>query len=488
MLFNSFEFAIFFPIVTILFFLIPHKLRWLLLLVSSCVFYMYFKPEYILILAFIIVIDYFVGIKIEQQTVEKKKKLWLVLSLVANLGILIFFKYFNFLADNINWALSQIHAGKGIPLMHILLPIGLSFHTLQAMSYTIEVSRGKCKAEKHFGIYALYVMFYPQLVAGPIERPQNLIPQFHEKKYFNYENARRGLMLIGWGLFKKVVIADRLAGFVNQVHAMPNGYYSGIPLIISMFACTYQIYCDFSGYSDIATGCARFMGYNLMANFKTPLIQKNISQFWATYHLSLTSWFRDYVYLPIRKNYLPNAGMWLSILLVLVLSGLWHGASWHYIVWGIANALILIAYTSVRRNKIFLAVTSKMSDWVANKFMLLSISVACVFFRASSVEKACTMLIDMFKNIPFQVRQIISNSRGERLSLLYIKQSAFDFFVGLFLIIVFTLIEKQFISNTIDTWLPAKNKKFRWAFYYCLIAAFVFWGVFKKTEFIYFQF
>ncbi len=439
-------------------------------------------------MAFIIVIDYFVAIEIDKQTSDRKKKLWLILSLVANIGILIFFKYFNFLADNINQCLSAFHTGKKIPMLEILLPIGLSFHTLQAMSYTIEVSRGKFKVEKHFGIYALYVMFYPQMVAGPIERPQNIIPQFHQKKYFNYENARSGLILIAWGIIKKMVIADRLGAFVNQVHAMPDGYYSGIPLIISLIACTYQIYCDFSGYSDIARGCAKVMGYDLMVNFKTPLVQKNISQFWATYHISLTSWFRDYVYLPIRKNYFPNAGMWLSVLLVLVLSGVWHGADWHYIMWGVANAVILILYTSFKRNKLFLAITSKMSDWFANKIMLFSISAACVFFRASSVTKALHMLRDMFKNIPQQVRLIIKNQHSERLEYLYIKQSGFDFIIAILLVWVFTKFEEKFKSKDVDLWVVKQNKKIRWTFYYGLLTIFILLGIFKKSEFIYFQF
>lgn len=330
MLFNSVEFAIFFPIVTALFFLTPHQFRWLLLLLASCIFYMYFKPVYILILALIIVIDYIVAIQIEKQQNEKRKRWLLFLSLAANLSILFAFKYFNFVIAHLNYALEVFKAQGQLPILNIVLPIGLSFHTLQAMSYTIEVSRGKFKAEKHFGIYALYVMFYPQLVAGPIERPQNLIPQLHQHKVFNYENARRGMILIAWGLIKKVVIADRIAAIVNQVHSMPAGFYTGIPLIIVYFATPMQVYCDFSGYTDIARGCAKVMGYDLMENFKAPFLQPNVNKYWASWHISLTTWFRDYVYLPIRRNVFPNAGMFFSITIVLVLSGIWHGAHWHF--------------------------------------------------------------------------------------------------------------------------------------------------------------
>lgn len=488
MLFNSFEFAIFFPVITILFFLIPHKLRWALLLLGSCVFYMYFKPEYILIMASIIVIDYLVALKIEQQTSQKQKKLWLVLSLIANLGILIFFKYFNFLAENINLALDNFHTGKRIPLLEILLPIGLSFHTLQAMSYTIEVSRGKFKAEKHFGIYALYVMFYPQLVAGPIERPQNIIPQFYQEKFFNYENARRGLMLIAWGLFKKVVVADRLGAFVNQVHAMPDGFYTGIPLIISYLACPYQVYCDFSGYSDIARGCAKFMGYELMDNFKTPLQAKNVNQYWASWHISLTTWFRDYAYMPIRKYILPNAGMWLSITVVLVLSGIWHGANWHFIFWGISNAAIVITYSYFKRKKYFKKITNHFNDRVSNIITFFFLFFTVIFFRAESVQRGVHIIGDMFKNIPHQIKLILSNKHSERLEFLYVKQTGFNFYLAIFLVFILMTLERRFAYNNVDVWLVKQKKWQRWLFYYCLIAAFVFWGVFKKSEFIYFQF
>jgi D-alanyl-lipoteichoic acid acyltransferase DltB (MBOAT superfamily) len=488
MLFNSIEFAFFFPIVTVLFFLAPHKLRWLLLLTASCVFYMYFKPVYILILAFIIVIDYFVGIQIEKQKTSRRKKQWLIFSLLANFGVLFMFKYFNFVAANLNYAFHLFHSTGKIDYLNLILPIGLSFHTLQAMSYTIEVSKGKFKAERHFGIYALYVMFYPQLVAGPIERPQNLIPQFYEKKYFNYENARRGMILIAWGLLKKMVVADRLGAFVNQVHGMPDGFYTGIPLIISFFACPLQVYCDFSGYSDIATGCAKVMGYDLMQNFRTPFQQPNVNKYWASWHISLTTWFRDYVYMPVRKYLLPNAGMGLSILIVLVLSGIWHGAKWNFVFWGISNALLVITYNLLKRNHLFQKLTSKINNFWANKLMILSLTTTTIFFRASSVPKAFHMLRDMFKNVFSQIQASIQNVHGERLAYLYVKQSAKDLIILIFLVVALMLLESKFVNSNIDSWLPQKSKRIRWLFYYSFIVIFILFGVFKKSEFIYFQF
>jgi len=258
MLFNSFEFLLFFPLVTLIYFALPHKYRWFHLLLASCVFYSFFIPIYILILFFTIIIDYYAGIWIEQSH-GKKRKSALIMSLVANIGVLSVFKYYNFFIDNFNSILFKINPDQLLPHWDIILPIGLSFHTFQAMSYTIEVYRGNQKAERHFGIYALYVMFYPQLVAGPIERPQNVIHQFYEKHEFNYELAKSGLRLMLWGMFKKVVIADRLSIFVNKVYGQPTDY-QGLPLIVATLFFTFQIYCDFSGYSDIAIGKARSDG------------------------------------------------------------------------------------------------------------------------------------------------------------------------------------------------------------------------------------
>ena len=270
MLFNSLEFLVFFIITTSLFFLLKHQYRWLLLLLASSYFYMVFKPIYILILAFTIVIDYFAGIAIEKQEKQHNKKLLLILSLVANLGILIVFKYWNFLAENLNFFIGSEKNESTIPLLHILLPIGLSFHTFQAMSYTIEVYRGRQKAEKHFGIYALYVMFYPQLVAGPIERPQNVLHQFHKKMNFSYANFKTGFILIFIGLFKKIFSADRLGSYVDSYYNNLD-YLSFIPSASAAIFYSLQIYCDFSGYSSIAIGTAKCMGFNLMKNFNTPI-------------------------------------------------------------------------------------------------------------------------------------------------------------------------------------------------------------------------
>ena len=295
MLFNSLHFLVFFVVVTTTYFVIPHKYRWFLLLASSCYFYMAFVPIYILILGFTIVIDYFAGILIE-NTKGKKKRLFLIASLIANIGVLAVFKYYNFLNDNLNILLHGIGYQNPIPHLSILLPIGLSFHTFQAMSYTIEVYHGKQKAERHFGIYSLYVMFYPQLVAGPIERPQNLLHQFYEKHYFDYQRVTDGLKLMAWGLFKKVIIADRLATVVDNVYNNPLEH-TGLSFIIATIFFSFQIFCDFSGYSDMAIGAAQVMGFKLMKNFDRPYHSKSIHEFWGRWHISLSTWFKDYLIL-----------------------------------------------------------------------------------------------------------------------------------------------------------------------------------------------
>jgi alginate O-acetyltransferase complex protein AlgI len=396
MLFNSFEFLYFFISVTVFYFILPDRFRWILLLAASCFFYMFFKPEYILILLFTIVIDYYAGIWIEKQTEKKKKKKFLVISLIANIGVLAVFKYYNFINDNISGLANMFGVENSIPYLNIILPIGLSFHTFQAMSYTIEVYRGNQKAEKHFGIYALYVMFYPQLVAGPIERPQNVLHQFYKKHPFSFENAVTGSNLILLGLFKKVVIADRLAVYVNQVYAHLDTSTTLSAWLAAIFF-SLQIYCDFSGYSDIARGTARFMGYELMINFDRPYLSRSVSEFWTRWHISLSSWFKDYLYIPLGGNRVSKLKWYRNIIIVFLISGLWHGANFTFIIWGGLHAVYILV------ESVFLPYTGKLLN---KPFPLLKlfntlkvfvlVTIAWVFFRAANVHEAMQMMKLMF--------------------------------------------------------------------------------------------
>ncbi|GAB3904701.1 MBOAT family protein [Larkinella knui] len=359
MLFNSLQFLLFFIVVTLAYYSLPWRGRWVLLLLASCYFYMVFKPTYILILFLTIVIDYYAGIWLERTKPGSSRKWLLIISLISNIGILAFFKYFGFFTDSVVWLLDQLNLDgpaqlvnrKAISLLNkvltlfgqpnttsfsivdSILPIGLSFHTFQAMSYTIEVYRGNQKAERHFGIYALYVMFYPQLVAGPIERPQNVLHQFHTHFHFSFENLKAGLMQMAFGFFKKVVIADRMAELVSHAYNNPTQQ-NGLTLLVATLAFTIQIYCDFSGYSDIAIGAARTMGFTLMENFKTPYFSRSITEFWRRWHISLSTWFRDYLYIPLGGNRVSPSRRYLNVFIVFLVSGLWHGASWNYIIWG----------------------------------------------------------------------------------------------------------------------------------------------------------
>jgi D-alanyl-lipoteichoic acid acyltransferase DltB (MBOAT superfamily) len=345
MLFNSLDFLLFFPVVTALYFALPPRLRWFALLAASCYFYMAFVPVYILILAFTIVVDYFAGIVIERSQ-GARRKAFLIASLIANIGVLAVFKYYNFFNGTF---------GEPLPVLAILLPIGLSFHTFQAMSYTIEVYRGHQKAERHFGLYALYVMFYPQLVAGPIERPQNLLPQFHEDRErghtWDWARVQSGLQLILWGFFLKLVIADRAGVYVRAVWA-DMGAQGAAEVWLASCLGSYQFYGDFAGYSLIAIGTARVMGYTLMQNFDRPFASESVGEFWRRFHMSLMTWFRDYLFVPLNGGGRVSKRRGLfSLFIVFLVSGLWHGAGWTYVLWGALHGTFVVVGNLTRRGR-----------------------------------------------------------------------------------------------------------------------------------------
>ena len=477
MLFNSFEFAIFFPIVTILFFLTPHKLRWLLLLLSSCVFYMYFKPEYILILALIIVIDYVVAIKIEAQTSIKKKNFWLILSLVANIGVLAVFKYYNFINNNITALLHGFNWTNPIPYLSILLPVGLSFHTFQAMSYTIEVYRGNQPAERNFGIYSLYVMFYPQLVAGPIERPQNLLHQFYEKHSFDYQRVSDGLKMMIWGLFKKLVIADRLAIYVNSVYGHPDQH-TGLSLLMATVFFSFQIYCDFSAYSEIAIGAAKVMGFKLMTNFNRPYFSKSIAEFWKRWHISLSTWFKDYLYISLGGNKVSIPRWYFNLFFVFLVSGLWHGANWTFIIWGALNGFYLVAalLTKPVTDKIVkatgLSKAARLNTFFQILITFLLASFAWIFFRANTVSDA------------FLIVKKIATFKGP---LFYENLSIFIYCLFGILFLLSAEFKKEYYPDSFSL-LNNQNRLVRHLAYATLILLILVIGVFDGGQFIYFQF
>ena len=468
MLFNSLDFLLFFIIVTVSFFLLPHRFRWFLLLAASCYFYMVFVPIYILILGATIVIDYFAGLLIEKSE-GKRRHLFLIISLVANIGVLAVFKYYNFFIENIN-----LVAGSGfLPYLQILLPIGLSFHTFQAMSYTIEVFRKNQVAEKHFGIYALYVMFYPQLVAGPIERPQNILHQFHEEKKADYSDLVIGLSQMIRGFFKKVVVADLLSGYVDSIY---NSYQinTGFTLIFASWLFLIQIYCDFSGYTDIAIGAARMMGFKLMTNFNLPLFSKTLSELWKRWHISLSTWFRDYLFNPIlikRRDW----GKWALVyatMITFLISGIWHGASWNFVIWGLLQGFFLsleiilgIKTANFKKSRL---------KRMAGIFMTFNIyAFTLIFFRSYTFEQAITIVKNIFTPTYFFNLKITDSST----------------FVNMFIpLILLFLIEYFIFRNKTYNELLIERPKFLFAMNAAFIIFILLFGVSNGEQFIYFQF
>ena len=486
MLFNSLQFAIFFPVVTLLYFLLPHKARVLLLLVASCIFYMAFVPKYVLILAVLIVIDFAAGIWIENAH-GHRRKVFLIVSLCANVGMLGFFKYFNFLNGNVAALAHFLGWNYSIESLKIILPIGLSFHTFQSMSYTIEVYLGNFKAERSLLHFATYVMFYPQLVAGPIERPQNLLHQFREKHYFNRAQFLEGAQLMLAGLFMKIIIADRAAILVNAVYADPRSF-SGAQLLLATWLFAIQIYCDFWGYTEIARGAAKIMGFELMLNFNHPYLATSIADFWRRWHISLSTWFRDYVYFPLGGSRCSTAKHCFNLAVVFVISGLWHGANWTYIIWGALHAVFIIAYvlTEAPRKRFTSALGEGKRNIMDILGWLLTINLvagAWIFFRAANLSDALLIVKKMFT--------AFSPSTG------------FDFHPGLdafqfsiVLIVIFSLFILEFAGRHKHkpVWkiINEQSRWMRWSAYYAFGVAFIVLLLLnpehKAQPFIYFQF
>ena len=469
MVFNSLQFLVFFGIVTSAYFLLAHKYRWALLLAASCYFYMAFVPVYLGILGLTIVIDYFAGIYLERFQ-GGAKKIFLGCSLLANLGVLAIFKYYFFFTDNFNFLASYFSIPIHFPVLNILLPIGLSFHTFQAMSYTIEVYRGKQKAERNFGIYSLYVMFYPQLVAGPIERPQNLIHQFYEKHVWDTARVKLGLLQMMQGFFKKVVIADRLAMVVDPAYANLSNQ-SSLNLIIASIFYSFQIYCDFSGYSDIAIGASKVMGFKLMNNFNAPYTAKSIPDFWRRWHISLSTWFKDYVYFSLGGNRVSVPRWYINIMIVFILSGFWHGASWNFVIWGALHGLFQLMGLTLNRIFPNLAADEQKSAagvWMYRLFTFLLVTIAWVFFR-----------IPKFGDIQIYFGQLTRVSMLDPISLAF---NTSELLFSILLIVGLYLYDFKRDKIKVD------SVKLFWPIISGLAFLIYFFGVFNLKQFIYFQF
>lgn len=485
MLFNSAPFLFFFPAVTIAYFLYPPQFRWALLLVASCVFYMWFIPQYLLVLFLLIGIDYGMGIWIEEARIKGAyAKQYLIISIVATCSVLFVFKYFNFFTSNLS-ALGGFFGLHYPPkIINLILPIGLSFHTFQSLSYVIEVYRGRQKAEHHFGIYALYVMFYPQLVAGPIERPYNLIPQLRQKHDVDYQRIADALKLMAWGMFKKVVIADRLSALVDQVYGDVHSY-QGPQIVLATIFFAVQIYCDFSGYCDIAIGSAQAMGYRLTNNFNFPFFSRSMAEYWNRWNISFFSWLKDYIYFPLCQSRSLRNNRAVNILIVFLLSGLWHGAAWTYVVWGAINGLYLVFswWTRKARESIYKFIGLDEENF----FLKLWQTAACfslfcfagIFFRAKSLDEAFYIITRLPQGWGSGVLKNCYMSLG------FDKEWWPLTFEILAILFFMDLLQKnakgQFVFAKYPAWV-------RWTYYYGLVLAIIFWGNYGRNPFIYFQF
>ncbi len=492
MYFNSLQFLIFFPAVLLLYFILPGKLRKLWLLAASYYFYMCWRPEYVILILFSTVATYVAGLMIE--LLPEKKKAALAAVVIMNLAVLFFFKYFDFFLSNLNHLLSALHIQAVSKTFDLLLPVGISFYTFQSLGYAIDVYKGEIKAERNFLDYALFVSFFPQLVAGPIERSGNLLKQVKEssgKRLWTYESIVSGLGMMLWGFFMKMCVADRVSVFVdeiyNNVHAVGT-----VETVAAAAGFTIQIYADFAGYSAIAIGAARMMGFSLMENFNCPFFAQSIAEFWRRWHISLSRWFRDYVYIPLGGNRRGRIRKYLNLMITFLISGLWHGASWSYVFWGGLHGVYQIAgdiFKPVREKVLKLLGTDKEAfSFRLGRSIITSVlaGFAFIFFRARSMRLAFSFIKRMFTH--FDPWVIFDGSifkwgldRREMGILLF----------GVLLMLLAAAV-REVKKVDVGVFLQKQNLWFRWVVYIFLITAVVVWGEygvdFDSAQFIYFNF
>lgn len=478
MLFNSIHFLVFFPILVFVYYKVEQKSRWLVLLLASYYFYISWEPAYILLIIFSTVIDYFVGKQIFKTALKTRKNILIMLSLSLNLGFLFFFKYYNFISDTLNFFFEYLSISYRIGHLNYLLPVGISFYTFQTLSYSLDIRRGLLEPETHFGKFALFVSFFPQLVAGPIERAKDLLPQLNNPKQLNYNNIRVGFVLILWGFFQKLFIADRLALYVNPVFDNIEDF-SGTRLWVASYFFAFQIYCDFAGYTNIARGCAKVLGITLSINFKQPYLSSSISEFWRKWHITLSSWFKDYVYIPLGGKKVKASRHFLNLMLVFLVSGLWHGANWTFVVWGGVHGLLIVLETLKRRR-----INFKFPHIINVLFTFHIAVIAWVFFRSESLNKAILFFQKMFQFRLDNLTQI----GFFKIGLYDIKEiDIFLSFISILILISVGLIEK-FRNERIESLILNQKKYLRWFIYYFLLFSILELGVFQSQQFIYFQF
>ncbi|HEO69748.1 MAG TPA: MBOAT family protein [Candidatus Hydrogenedentes bacterium] len=477
MLFNSLHYVLFLPVVVAAYFALPQRLRTAFLLAASYYFYMCWKLEYIVLILASTLIDYCAGIVMGRITDPSARRACVSVSIGANLLLLFSFKYFNFFNDAVRAAFDQVNIAYHIPALNVLLPVGISFYTFQSLSYTIDVYRGKREPERNLLTFALYVAFFPQLVAGPIERSTRLMPQFKRRNRFDPERVRDGLLLMGWGYFKKLVIADRLVLYVDAVYGAP-GEYAAPTLLLATYFFAFQIYCDFSGYSDIAIGTARVLGYDLMSNFRRPYFSASMRDFWRRWHISLSTWFRDYLYIPLGGNRVSAWRRYGNVLIVFLLSGLWHGADWTFLLWGLLHGLLFVASLATHplRQRI-----GGESGGLRRGFAVLVtfhlVTLLWVFFRADSLADALAILDGLLVHPRLDASAVFEPLGGIEMLVAA---------CSLGLLAAVSLVQERGVS--IRAWLHTQPLWARWAAYYALAFGVLLLGRFDARQFVYFQF
>ena len=450
---------------------------------------MCWKPVYIILIFISTVADYFLSLKLGSIPEQEQRKPYLWVSLFLNLGLLFVFKYFNFFNESFSNLFYTLNIAYAIPALNVLLPVGISFYTFQTMSYSIDVYNGKIKPEKHFGIFALFVSFFPQLVAGPIERAGSLLGQFKIKQVFNYDVITSGLRLIAWGFFKKIVIADRLALIVDTVYSNPSNY-EGISLIITSVLFAIQIYCDFSGYSDIAIGSARVLGIKLMLNFDRPYISTSITEMWRRWHISLSNWIKDYLSTPLMvgtRNW-GKQGIVFSLFVTFLLMGLWHGAAWTFVVFGALHGIALVIEFLLRktRKRLSKRMPKKGFQFLAWLYTISFWSLSLVFFRSNSINEAIVFISNIFTGL---ISSVSIKNIAMLKKVLFLGTDSLNFIIAIiFILALFAAEWLQGRKGSINAFIIRQSLLTRWSFYICFVFVIFLFGVNGKAQFIYFQF
>ncbi len=483
MLFNSIGYLFFLPVVVILYYLLPHQRRWVMLLAASYFFYLIWRVEFVLVLMTATAVSYYAALQMGKLPEKKQRVKYVVLTLLVNMGMLAVFKYLGFFAEIAGQVAGMFGQSRVIPSPGILLPIGISFYTFQTIGYTLDVYRGQIKPEKNIGIYALFVSFFPLILAGPIERGRRLIPQFHVRHDFDQQVFTSGLRLILWGLFKKIVIADRLAIFVQAIYSEP-GYFHGVEIVIGIMLKMMQVYADFSGYTDIAIGSARLLGFKLSPNFNRPFSAQSVSAFWSRWHISLTSWLRDYVYFSLPYKFCGKPVNWrlnLNLLLTFVLVGFWHGPYWNFILFGFLHGAYMVL---ANISKPAMTTFNRISGLAGSPRLLKWLNITATFMLVCSTGF-------FFGQHPFgdsilMIRNLANFSHSGTSMVELLKNN--DFVLGVLLIIFMLWFEYQVAVKSLAAKFLAKPVAVRFGAYVIMTVFILAFGVFSSQKFFYFQF